>query len=338
MNGPETLVEVQVGPADVRSRHPDDRVGRVLDHRVRDRPRRGRPACRATPLLACRPPPQLRARIGGGLEHLPAVGAFVTPRATGAWRRGWVIRPTPGGRGSTGSRRDRLGHRGSTGRRKCTQPVGWWGVWRSTRLKASEAGHKGSCGGVATVRGGKRRYRTDGSVRAVPCRSAGRRISAPTAGPSRSRGAGTGPVLAGYTILRTLGQGGAAVVYLARQEALDRLVAVKVLRRGVEDERAWRHFRREATTIARLSAHPNVVTVYTAGRSQPVIHTLSPSSSTVGAQRRHRGPRATAARDRGQSRRGGRRRTRGGTRPRDPPPRRQTGERVARSTRPDQAR
>jgi tRNA A-37 threonylcarbamoyl transferase component Bud32 len=77
-----------------------------------------------------------------------------------------------------------------------------------------------------------------------------------------------GPVLAGYTILRTLGQGGAAVVYLARQEALDRLVAVKVLRRGVEDERAWRQFRREATTIARLSAHPNVVTVYTAGRSQ----------------------------------------------------------------------
>ena len=77
-----------------------------------------------------------------------------------------------------------------------------------------------------------------------------------------------GPVLSGYTILRTLGHGGAAVVYLARQEALDRLVAVKVLRRGVEDERAWRQFRREATTIARLSAHPNVVTVFTAGRSE----------------------------------------------------------------------
>jgi serine/threonine protein kinase len=76
------------------------------------------------------------------------------------------------------------------------------------------------------------------------------------------------PVLPGFTILRTLGQGGTAVVYLARQESLDRLVAVKVLRRGVEDERAWRHFRREATTIARLSAHPNVVTVYTAGRSE----------------------------------------------------------------------
>ncbi len=90
----------------------------------------------------------------------------------------------------------------------------------------------------------------------------------PNCGTVTESGRALGPVLAGYTILRTLGQGGAAVVYLARQEALDRLVAVKVLRRGVEDERAWRQFRREATTIARLSAHPNVVTVYTAGRSQ----------------------------------------------------------------------
>jgi len=65
-----------------------------------------------------------------------------------------------------------------------------------------------------------------------------------------------------------LGHGGAAVVYLARQEALDRLVAVKLLRRDVHDPKAWRRFRREAQTIARLSAHPNVVTVFTAGRSQ----------------------------------------------------------------------
>jgi len=74
--------------------------------------------------------------------------------------------------------------------------------------------------------------------------------------------------LPGYTILRTLGQGGAAVVYLARQESLDRHVAVKVLRRDVEEPKVWRHFRREARTIASLSGHPNVVTVYTAGRSQ----------------------------------------------------------------------
>ena len=57
------------------------------------------------------------------------------------------------------------------------------------------------------------------------------------------------------------------MVYLARQEALDREVAVKVLRRDVEDPKVWREFRREAHTVARLSAHPHVVTVYTAGRS-----------------------------------------------------------------------
>jgi tRNA A-37 threonylcarbamoyl transferase component Bud32 len=75
-------------------------------------------------------------------------------------------------------------------------------------------------------------------------------------------------VLPGYTILRTLGQGGAAIVYLARQESLERDVAVKVLRHHVEDPKVWRDFRREARTIARMSGHPNVVTVYTAGRSE----------------------------------------------------------------------
>ena len=87
---------------------------------------------------------------------------------------------------------------------------------------------------------------------------------------------GAEPVLPGYTILRTLGRGGAAVVYLAMQESLDRQVAVKVLRRDVEDPRVWREFRREAHMIARLSSHPHVLTVYTAGRSavgQPYLVT-----------------------------------------------------------------
>ena len=83
-------------------------------------------------------------------------------------------------------------------------------------------------------------------------------------------------MLQGYTIQRILGRGGAAVVYLALQESLDRRVAVKVLRRDVEDPKVWREFRREAHTIARLSSHPHVVTVYTAGRSaigQPYLVT-----------------------------------------------------------------
>ena len=85
------------------------------------------------------------------------------------------------------------------------------------------------------------------------------------------------PALPGFEILRTLGTGGAAEVYLAHQQSLDRLVAVKVLRQGVEsDDAAWRSFSREARTMARLSSHTNVVTLYTAGRAdtgQPYLVT-----------------------------------------------------------------
>ena len=85
-----------------------------------------------------------------------------------------------------------------------------------------------------------------------------------------------GPALAGYTIVRRLGSGGAADVYLARQDDLDRDVAIKVLRRDVDDPKQWRRFQREAQTIARLSSHPHVVTVHTAGRAdsgQPYLVT-----------------------------------------------------------------
>ena len=75
-------------------------------------------------------------------------------------------------------------------------------------------------------------------------------------------------MLAGYTILRILGQGGASVVYLARHEPLDRLVAIKVLQRDVDEPKVWERFLQEARMVARLSGHSNVVTVYTAGRSQ----------------------------------------------------------------------
>ncbi len=73
----------------------------------------------------------------------------------------------------------------------------------------------------------------------------------PKCGAGTTVGAVAGPVLDGYTVLGVLGHGGASVVYLARQEALDRQVAVKVLRHDVEDERAWRRFRREAQAIAK---------------------------------------------------------------------------------------
>ncbi len=76
-----------------------------------------------------------------------------------------------------------------------------------------------------------------------------------------------GPAVPGLTILKVLGRGGSAVVYLARQDELDRLVALKVIRRPIEDPKVWRDFDREAKAVARLSGHSHVVTIYTTGRT-----------------------------------------------------------------------
>jgi serine/threonine-protein kinase len=67
-----------------------------------------------------------------------------------------------------------------------------------------------------------------------------------------------------FHVERELGRGGMGVVYLARDERLDRRVALKVLPAHLAGEPATRErFLREARTAARL-AHPNVVPVYRA--------------------------------------------------------------------------
>ena len=68
-----------------------------------------------------------------------------------------------------------------------------------------------------------------------------------------------------YEVERTLGGGGMAVVYLARDGELGRPVALKVLADNLADDTELRgRFVREARLAARLS-HPNVVRVYDAG-------------------------------------------------------------------------
>lgn len=67
-------------------------------------------------------------------------------------------------------------------------------------------------------------------------------------------------------ILRPLGSGDTANVYLAREPALQRLVAVKVLRPDLAaDTVARQRFEREAQSAARIS-HANVTTIYRVGR------------------------------------------------------------------------
>ena len=65
----------------------------------------------------------------------------------------------------------------------------------------------------------------------------------------------------GYELVRELGSGGMATVFLAVQRSLDRKVAIKVMRRGLADENVEKRFLMEGRTMARLP-HPNIVGVY----------------------------------------------------------------------------
>ncbi len=60
-----------------------------------------------------------------------------------------------------------------------------------------------------------------------------------------------------YRVVSLLGRGGFATVHKAYQSALDRYVAIKVLRTEMlEDVSAIERFQREARVAARLSSHP----------------------------------------------------------------------------------
>jgi tetratricopeptide (TPR) repeat protein len=70
-------------------------------------------------------------------------------------------------------------------------------------------------------------------------------------------------------ILGLLGKGGMGAVYKARQPALDRLVALKILPTQVGPDPGFaERFTREARALARLS-HPNIVAVYEFGQVSP---------------------------------------------------------------------
>jgi beta-lactam-binding protein with PASTA domain/tRNA A-37 threonylcarbamoyl transferase component Bud32 len=71
-----------------------------------------------------------------------------------------------------------------------------------------------------------------------------------------------------YRILRKLGSGGMANVYLAEDEDLGRRVAIKILNdRYANDELFIERFRREAKSAAALS-HPNIVSIYDRGEAE----------------------------------------------------------------------
>ena len=81
------------------------------------------------------------------------------------------------------------------------------------------------------------------------------------------RVAGRPPVLPGYSFVRPLGAGGFADVFLYEQDMPRRVVAVKVLIDDAINPAVLEGFKAEADTLARLSMHPSIVTIYQASIS-----------------------------------------------------------------------
>ena len=95
-----------------------------------------------------------------------------------------------------------------------------------------------------------------------------------------------------YRLVRRIGQGGMAEVWLAKDTSLDRDVAVKVMRAHHDDDHVGNErFRREAKASAALSS-PNIVTVYDvvedAGRQAVVMEYINGQSLRELLDKRHR--------------------------------------------------
>ncbi len=71
--------------------------------------------------------------------------------------------------------------------------------------------------------------------------------------------------LDGFEPIKRIGGGGFGDVWLARQTNVDRQVAVKVGHAPIQDETIRLRFDRECKALGRLSGHPNIIDVYTAG-------------------------------------------------------------------------
>jgi len=75
-----------------------------------------------------------------------------------------------------------------------------------------------------------------------------------------------------YRLVTLIAHGGMGSLYLARDPAIDRTIALKLLQKGFDDDAARERFAREARAAGRLR-HPNIVTVFDVGEHdhQPFI-------------------------------------------------------------------
>src|SRR5262245_8557124 len=79
-----------------------------------------------------------------------------------------------------------------------------------------------------------------------------------------------------YRVLRRLGGGGMADVYVAEQVQLERRVVIKVLHPHLaRDPEVAERFRREAEAAAKL-VHPHICSIFDYGATQDVVFTVMP--------------------------------------------------------------
>ncbi|MGH2387171.1 MAG: serine/threonine-protein kinase, partial [Chloroflexota bacterium] len=83
-----------------------------------------------------------------------------------------------------------------------------------------------------------------------------------------------GNMIAGYRIGRQIGSGATGLVFEARDPALDRTVAIKILPILVLDQEAVERFRRETQVLAQLR-HPHILSVFAGGVAQGVAYLVT---------------------------------------------------------------
>jgi len=137
-------------------------------------------------------------------------------------------------------------------------PRGWRRALRGWLTGATPS--PGSSAGSENPRNpeGVSRAESSGSSRAV---SKGSSRAVSTSLPAR---------FAHYAIVRKLGEGGMGVVYAARDERLERTIALKTMSSPAGDETARKRFWREARAAANVN-HPNICQIHEIGEDEGVL-------------------------------------------------------------------
>lgn len=105
----------------------------------------------------------------------------------------------------------------------------------------------------------------DATARTMSCLWEPKSARPGTANPPEGAGAAlVGRRIGRYVVVRLIGMGGMGAVYEARQEGLDRRVALKVMRAGLFSAAARSRFERESRLLARLE-HSGIGRIYDAG-------------------------------------------------------------------------